>query len=285
MTKQPIALTKKQAFALVDAVMDNDELAITASAYENKNKEWVFEASCDQQPDLEKFNQLASEILGGSVEFSSTQIDTKTDWVSKSLKGLKPVIAGGFYIYGSHDNAHEKTDLIEIEIEAAQAFGTGHHETTTGCLEAIEKTFKNSNPKSILDIGTGTGVLAIAAAKLTKETIIASDIDAIAVEITKENATLNNVEKQIFTIEATGVSHHEISKNAPYDLIIANILANPLQELAPEIEKISNTDATIILSGILETQAADVINTYQQHGFALKEHLIRAEWSTLILSK
>jgi len=285
MTKQPIALTKKQAFSLVDAVMDNDELAITATAYEDENKEWVFEASCDQQPDLEKFNQLASEILGGSVKFSSTQIDTKTDWVSKSLKGLKPVIAGGFYIYGNHDSAHEKTDLIEIKIEAAQAFGTGHHETTTGCLEAIEKTFKSSNPKSILDIGTGTGVLAIAAAKLTKETIIASDIDAIAIEITKENAELNNVKKQIFAIEATGVRHHEISNNAPYDLIIANILANPLQELAPEIEKISNTDATIILSGVLETQATDVINTYQQHGFTLKEHLIRAEWSTLILSK
>ena len=278
-------LTKDQAFALVDAVMENDELAITASAFEDENGEWVFEASCNKEPDIEAFNQLANNILGGNVTFSSVKVDKNIDWVSKSLAGLKPVVAGGFYVYGSHDKANLPSGVTGLKIDAAQAFGTGHHETTTGCLEAIEKTLKHETPRFILDIGTGTGLLAIAIAKRTKEIIIASDIDPIAVKITKENAILNNVNRYVHAIEAKGVNHRDIAINAPYDLIVANILANPLIKLAPGIGRISNKGATIILSGILAPQATRVIAAYRQQGITLKKRIIKGEWATLILKK
>ncbi len=282
-TSQP--LTKDQAFALVDAVMENDDLALTATAFEDESGEWVFEASCTNEPDIEAFNKLAKNTLGGSVTFSSVKVDKNIDWVSKSLAGLKPVIAGGFYVYGDHDEANLPSGVTGIKIEAAQAFGTGHHETTTGCLEAIEKTLKHEAPRFILDIGTGTGLLAIAIAKRTKEIIIASDIDPIAVKATKENAALNNVNRYVHAIEAKGVNHRDIAINAPYDLIVANILANPLIKLAPSIGRISNDGATIILSGILAPQSARVIAAYRQQGIMLKKRIIRGEWATLILKK
>lgn len=278
-------LTKKQAYALVDAVMEEETLVLSASAFENEQGEWIFEASCTQEPDIEKFNKIASKILSGKVSFSAQKIDPKIDWVSKSLENLKPVIAGGFFIKGSHHKNKIPSGLIELKINAAQAFGTGHHETTTGCLEAIKETLKYKNPNAMLDIGTGTGVLAIALAKRTKQKIIASDIDPIAVKITKENAALNNVKKKIRAIKATGVKHKEITKNAPYDLIVANILAKPLEKLAPEIKKIAAKNATIILSGILTKQAARVIAAYGLQNIKLKKRLIKGEWATLILQK
>ena len=278
-------LTKEQAFKLVDAISKNETLALSASAFENENGEWIFEASCDHKPDLEKFNKIANEILGGKVSFSAQKLDPKIDWVSKSLKDLKPVIAGGFYIRGNHDKSKIPSNLIELKINAAQAFGTGHHETTTGCLEAIKEILENKKPNAMLDIGTGTGVLAIALAKLTKQKIIASDIDQIAVKTTKDNAKLNKVAKIIHAIKATGAKHKDITKNAPYDLIVANILAKPLEELAPEIKKIAAKNATIILSGILTKQAANVIAAYEKQDIKLKKQLTKGEWATLTLEK
>ncbi len=278
-------LTQDQAFALVDAVMEDENLALNASAFEDENGEWVFEASCDKQPDIEAFNKLASKILGGKVNFSSQEIDMEIDWVSKSLQGLKPVIAGGFYVYGSHNDDHIPSNLTEIKIDAAQAFGTGHHETTSGCLEAIDETLKAKSPKAILDIGTGTGVLAIALAKRLNKTIIASDIDPIAVQITNENAKINEVSQFINAIEATGANHKNITDAAPYDLIVANILAKPLEELALDIGKICIKGAILILSGILVAQADSVISAYKQQGISLKKRIIRGEWAILILEK
>jgi ribosomal protein L11 methyltransferase len=154
--------------------------------------------------------------------------------------------------------------LTAMRIDAAQAFGTGHHETTTGCLEAIDKVLKRRRPRVLLDVGTGTGVLAIALAKRLRLPVIASDIDPIAVKTTLENAQQNGVGKFIIGIEATGLTNPTIAGNAPYDLIVANILAGPLTALAPAMGKVAQRGATIILSGILEHQARGVINAYQR---------------------
>lgn len=279
-----IPLTKDQAYALVDAVMERDDLALTASAHENEETgEWIFEATCDSPPDVDSFVELARQTLGGAVEFSVAPIDPEVNWVAKSLEGLAPVIAGGFYVYGSHETGPVPGGLTPMRIDAAQAFGTGHHETTTGCLEAINITLKRRKPRYMIDVGTGTGVLAIALAKRTNRTVIASDIDPISVRTTIENATQNGVGNSIVALEATGVNHSTITQNAPYDLVVANILAGPLMALAPSIGRIAERGATIILSGILQHQARGVINAYGRQGMVLSQKLQRKDWTTLIL--
>jgi len=277
-------LSKDQAYALVDAVMERDDLALTASAHENEETgEWVFEATCDSPPDLAGFVELARQTLGGTVEFSVSPIDPDFNWVAKSLEGLAPVIAGGFYVYGSHETGPIPGGLTAMQIDAAQAFGTGHHETTTGCLEAINLLLKRRKPRHMIDVGTGTGVLAIALAKRTRTPVIASDIDPISVTTTIANAEQNGVGKLIVAVEATGLTHPTISQNGPYDLIVANILAGPLMALAPAVGKAAEKGATIILSGILQHQARGVINAYARQGMTLTQKLQRKDWTTLML--
>lgn len=280
------ALTKDQAYALVDAVMERDDLAITASAHENEaTGEWVFEATCDSAPDLDSFAELARRTLGGDVSFSVEAIDPSVNWVAKSLEGLAPVSAGGFYVYGSHESGPVPAGLTPIRIDAAQAFGTGHHETTTGCLEAIDRVLKGHRFTSLLDVGTGTGILAIALAKRTKTPVIASDIDPVAVSTTIANARENGVGKLVHALQATGLDHRTIAVNAPYDLIVANILAGPLSALAPAMGRVAERGAAIILSGILEHQAARVVSAYARQSMVVRHKLIRNGWATLILEK
>jgi ribosomal protein L11 methyltransferase len=279
-------LTKDQAYALVDAVMAREDIAVTASAHENEeNGEWVFEATCTSEPDLEAFNQIARETLGGNVSFAVETIDPTVNWVAKSLEGLQPVVAGGFYVHGSHEERPAPSGLTAIRIDAAQAFGTGHHETTTGCLEAIDRVLKRKRFRSMLDVGTGTGVLAIALAKRTRLPVLATDIDPIAVTTTIENARDNGVGRYIIAIEATGLEHRQIAAGAPYDMIVANILAGPLVALAPGMRKVAGTGATVILSGILNTQANRVIAAYSRQGIVLRQRIEKKEWTTLVLER
>ncbi|MBN9308568.1 MAG: 50S ribosomal protein L11 methyltransferase [Devosia sp.] len=278
-------LTKDQAYALVDAVMARDDVAITASAHEiEETGEWVFEATCDSKPDIAAFNAIAREVLGGEVSFAVEAIDPTVNWVAKSLEGLKPVIAGGFYIYGSHEEA-PPTGVTGIKIDAAQAFGTGHHETTTGCLEAIDRALKRRRYASMIDVGTGTGVLAIALAKRTRLPVLATDIDPIAVQTTIENARDNGVSRNIIAIEATGLDHRQIATGAPYDMVVANILAGPLVALAPGVRKVTQPGATVILSGILNTQANRVISAYGLQHIVLRHRIEKKEWTTLVLER
>src|SRR6218665_3340255 len=270
------ALTKEQAYALVDAVMERDDLAVTASAHEDAaTGEWVFEATCLEAPALDSFSELARQTLGGDVQFSIEKIDPEINWVARSQEGLHPVIAGGFYIHGSHDADKVPPGVHAIRIDAAQAFGTGHHETTTGCLEAIDRLLKRRRPKNPIDIGTGTGVLAIAIAKRLHIPVLATDIDPVAVKTTEDNARDNGVGKYIIPLEATGLDHRQIATSAPYDLIVANILAGPLTALAPAMTRIAERGGAIVLSGILVHQAPRVIAAYSRMGMVLRHRIIR----------
>jgi ribosomal protein L11 methyltransferase len=280
-------LTRDQAYALVDAVMELGDLALTASAHEDETTgEWVFEATCEMLPDLLAFEELARTTLGGEVDFTITPIDAETNWVARSLEGLQPVTAGGFYVYGSHSAVERPpAGLTPLRIEAAQAFGTGHHQTTTGCLEAIERTLKHTRPRRMLDVGTGTGVLAIALARRTRTSVLASDIDPIATRTTIDNARDNGVGPLIRAVTAPGLDHIAIARGAPYDLIVANILAGPLAALAPAMARAAAPGATIILSGLLAAQSAWVANAYREQRVILRERLIRGDWATLILQR
>lgn len=278
-------LSKEQAYALVDAVSEQEELTLAASAYEDKNGNWMFEATCEGKPDVEAFNRIAARTLNGKVTFSIEKIDPDIDWIAKSLEGLPPVAAGGFIVHAGHNGDQLPPELIPIHIEAAQAFGTGHHQTTAGCLEAIFGILKSKRPKKVLDVGTGTGVLAIALAKRLKRKIVASDIDPIAVKTTKDNARLNKVKKWIKPVLATGLNSKKIRKRGRYNLIVANILAGPLADLAPDIAATSKKNADIILSGILNTQAAKVIAAYENNGIVLNRRIVLKEWTTLVMQK
>lgn len=286
LTQISTPLSKDQAYQLVDAVMARDDLAITASAHENEETgEWIFEATCAEEPDVAAFAALAREVLGGEVDFSVEPIDPSVNWVAKSLEGLHPVIAGNFFVHGSHEETPPPAGMIPIRIDAAQAFGTGHHETTAGCLEAIDRVLKRGRPRTMIDIGTGTGVLAIALAKRLHAPVLATDIDPIAVTTTIENARDNGVARHIIAVEATGLDHRQIALGAPYDLILANILAGPLVALAPAMRRVAGRGATIILSGILNHQAPRVIAAYARQGLVLRHKIVKKEWSTLMLER
>lgn len=284
-TTASIPLTREQAHALVDAVMERDDLAVTATAYEDAaTGEWLFEATCSSSPDLDSFAEVARLTLGGNVVFSTERIDPDVDWVAKSLAGLKPVAAGGFFVHGSHDPA-PAAGGTPIRIDAAQAFGTGHHETTAGCLEAIDRLDRLYWFERPLDIGTGTGVLAIAIAKRARVRVLATDIDPIAVRTAAANAVDNEEARRVHVVVADGLAHPRIERGKPYDLVVANILAGPLLRLAPGIGRITADGGFVVLSGLLATQALRIQLAYARSGMTLVQKLIRGEWATLVLRK
>jgi ribosomal protein L11 methyltransferase len=285
LTQLSAAVTRDQAYRLVDAVSEREDLALTASAHEDTDDDhWIVEIAA-KNPDLAALGTLAREILGTGVSFTAAALDPGINWVERSLEGLKPVTAGGFYVYGSHTGGKPPAGLTPLHIEAAQAFGTGHHETTTGCLEFIDRVLRFGSLRYPLDIGTGTGVLAIAIAKRLRRAVVASDIDPIATRTAEENARDNGVGGLVRAITAAGLAHREIRANAPYDLIVANILAGPLCALAPDIRKVAEPGAAIILSGILTTQAQRVIAAYGAQRIRFRSRLVRGDWTTLLLEK
>ena len=212
------------------------------------------------------------------------QLLPETDWVARSLEGLKPVRAGRFLVHGSHDRDARRVGDTAIEIEAGQAFGTGHHGTTAGCLEAIEAVLKRGRPQTMLDVGTGSGVLAIALAKRTRLPVVATDIDPVAVRIARSNAVDNGVGRLVRPVIAIGTRHSTIAQNAPYDLVVANILAGPLARMARELSAMMAAGGTLILSGLLTHQRARIVSAYRTQGLILSHAYPRGEWLTLAFS-
>lgn len=207
------------------------------------------------------------------------------DWVRESLAGLAPVVAGRLFVHGSHDRHLHPAGTINIEIDAGLAFGTGHHNTTRGCLVALQRVLKSHKPKSCLDLGCGSGVLAIAACKLTGITAIASDIDEDAVTVTRDNARLNGTAHLMRCVTATGLDHPAITAHSPYDLILANILARPLVSLAPAIARALSPHGRLILSGLTSDQVRMVRAAYLAQGLSVIDTLLDDNWATLTLAQ
>ena len=210
----------------------------------------------------------------------------ETDWVAHVRRELAPVEAGRFFVYGSHDADKLPDGRIPLLIEAAMAFGTGHHGTTLGCLKALDHLLDQGfTANSVADIGCGTAVLAMAAARVWDGTILASDIDQVAVDVAEANLKANGMSGAVRCVEAAGFDHPDLQSAAPYDLIFANILKGPLVALSPDLSENLRPGGHAILSGILNEQADDVVAVYLQNGFNLTQKDRIGEWTTLILTK
>jgi ribosomal protein L11 methyltransferase len=207
------------------------------------------------------------------------------DWVKATLEQLVPVHAGRFIVHGRHDRTRVPANKLGIEIEAALAFGTGHHGTTRGCLLLLDEVLKAYDPRRVLDLGTGTGVLAIAAAKAQHRRVLASDIDPLSVLTARDNARLNGVGNCVQAIRATGFSAPQFAGHGPFDLVLANILANPLKQMATPMVRHLAPSALVILSGLLPYQAQGVVAAYRARGLVLKRHIQIEGWSSLLLRK
>lgn len=211
------------------------------------------------------------------------------NWVAQSLRPLDPVSAGRFFVYGSHDKGIDvPLDKIALTIDAGMAFGTGHHGTTAGCLEAISNLAKTTTPRTVLDLGCGTGVLGLGAARLwPKARILLSDIDPDATAFTKRAAAENRFAQdgRLSIVTAPGLRHPQLAAAGPFDLIIANILAAPLVRLAPSISNalLSAPTSRLVLSGLLNHQEQMILSAYRQHGLSLQQRIRKGEWSALVL--
>ncbi len=210
----------------------------------------------------------------------------ETDWVAHVRRELAPVEAGRFFVYGSHDADKVPEGSIPLLIDAAMAFGTGHHGTTLGCLRALDRVAREGLVAGkVADIGCGTAVLAMAAARIWDGTVIASDIDQVAVDVAEANLRANGMAGRVLCVEAAGFDHPDLAANAPYDLIFANILKGPLIALAPDLTSHLAPDGVAILSGILNEQADDVTSVYIQNGNSLIHSEQIGDWTTLTLGK
>ena len=246
-------------------------------------------------PDQNAVRELVATAAGAeAAEALVFERSAARDWVHESLRGLKPVAAGRFIVHGAHDRARVPAGAVGIEIEAALAFGTGHHGTTRGCLFALDRLCKSTSrpmrtPRpharkrsaGILDLGAGSGVLAVAAARALRRRVLATDIDPTAVRAAHANARLNRAGTMIEVVKAEGVSAGKIRRRAPFDLVFANILLGPLQRIAVPLQKLTAPGTRIVLSGLLPVQANAALAAYR--ACALERRIDLDGWTTLVL--
>jgi ribosomal protein L11 methyltransferase len=254
------------------------------AAFEGPDGRWNITVHFADPPDQASVRELvglaAGEAAARDIAFDTVEAK---DWVKATLEALVPVPAGRFLVHGQHDRLRVPPNKIGIEIEAALAFGTGHHGTTRGCLLLLDQVLKAYQPRRVLDLGTGTGVLAIAAARALHGAVLASDIDPASVRVARDNARLNRTGDLVQIICATGFSAPQFAQHGPFDLVLANILANPLRQMAGTMARHLAPQALVILSGLLTPQVAAVIAAYRARGVVPLRHLRIEGWSSLLL--
>ncbi len=238
----------------------------------------------DAFPTSDEESEGLQRVLADYPSLTTTVDDlADADWLAMALSGLPPVRAGRFFVYGAHDGGRVPGGLVPLRIEAGAAFGTGHHGTTVGCLQAYDDLIKARRFKRVLDVGAGTGLLAIGAARTGSAIVRGTDIDKPSVRIAGENAKINHAEARFF--HASGLSDRRVRASAPYDLVFANILARPLIGLAQDIHGALKPGGSVILSGLLRTQQRMVLAAYLSRGFRLRRRIHRDAWATLVLAR
>jgi ribosomal protein L11 methyltransferase len=338
-----LAASQAEARRISDFLTESLDPAIAAcAAFEAADGGWQVEVHFVAPLDAEKLRALIA-LAAGHEQADALVCEpvAPRDWIAASLAGLPPVYAGRFVVHGAHDRARVPVNRIGIEIEAALAFGTGHHGTTRGCLLALDGLMKQRKklrecaqklhlsplgrgrpPKlakrakawrvrgnkslesaipphpdplpigergksnrgiGVLDLGTGSGVLAIAAAKMLRTRVLASDIDRRAVRIARANAANNHVAALVESVHAAGLNTPRIVNSAPFDLVLANILLGPLQRLAAPLKRRLKPGARVVLSGLLPAHANAALSAYRAQGLALERRIVRDGWVTLVL--
>ncbi|WP_439922613.1 50S ribosomal protein L11 methyltransferase [Nitrobacter sp. JJSN] len=272
----------KRAVDLLTECLEDGEAAV--AAFERSDGRWGVSIHFADPPDEERIRTLVALTAGDDIA-QTIAFDTiaAKDWVEASLQGLAPVPAGRFIVHGRHDRARVPPNKLGIEIEAALAFGTGHHGTTRGCLLLLDHVLHSKMPRRVLDLGAGTGVLAIAAAKALRRKVLASDIDPRSTIVARENAALNGVGNLVESICATGFSAPPFRAHAPFDLVLANILANPLRQMAPAMATHLAPEAMVVLSGLLPHQTRGVIAAYRAQGLVLIQQMRIDGWCSLLM--
>ncbi|MGA2994953.1 50S ribosomal protein L11 methyltransferase [Bradyrhizobium sp.] len=276
--------TARRVSDLLTESLDAGEAAV--AAFEGPTGRWDVTLHFGDAPVEARIRELV-RLAGGDEVARSVKFDVveAKDWVKATLEDLIPVHAGRFIVHGQHDRAKVAPNKLGIEIEAALAFGTGHHGTTRGCLVLLGHVLKAHRPRRVLDLGTGTGVLAIAAAKALHDSVLASDIDALSVKVAAENARLNGVGPLVEVTWGSGFSAPRLRQRKPFDLLLANILANPLRQMATAMSDHLAGGARVILSGLLSAQAPSVIAAYLARGLVLERRITIDGWSSLLLHK
>jgi ribosomal protein L11 methyltransferase len=285
-----VSTSEAKARHILDALAESfDSTHVVVAASEDRDGRWTVSLHFRAAPNETAVRALIG-LAAGPETANALVFETigATDWVQASLQGLTPVAAGRFIVHGAHDREHVPPNRIGIEIEAALAFGTGHHGTTRGCLLALDRLAKRrpgrkgSNAR-VLDLGTGSGVLAIAAARALRRPVLASDNDPCAVRAARANARLNRTGAAVEVIRADGCNARRLRARAPFDLIFANILLAPLQRMATDLARLAGPQGCVVLSGLLAAQANAALAVYRAHGLVL-EHRIRLDgWVTLVL--
>ena len=271
------------AYALGEAMerLSPEPTGVGVFEVEDGSGLWEVGGYFEEKPDTAALAVLAAAM--GAKDFTISELP-ETDWVAHVRRELAPVEAGRFFVYGSHDADKVPADCEPLLIEAAMAFGTGHHGTTLGCLKALDRLAgEGFHGKNVADIGCGTAVLAMAAARIWPETVLASDIDAVAVEVAQANVDANDLTGRVICVEAAGFDHPTLAEAAPFDLVFANILKGPLVALAPDMAQALQPKGYAILSGILNEQADEVIEVYARSGINLTHRESIGDWTTLTL--
>ena len=285
-TRLYLTTTKAEAdqiYSILEWEFEDDGFPI-ANVEIDEDKQ-IFEVSVYFEDGLDEVRQRISRCLSENALDHAIGVEElpDIDWVTHSLEGLSPVRAGRFFVHGSHDRDKRRVNDLSIEIDAGLAFGTGHHGTTAGCLEMISEVIRRERPRNALDLGTGSAVLAIGIAKLSPIPVLATDIDPVATAVAHENVIKNGVASRIRTATATGFHHPVMQKSAPYDLIVANILARPLMQLAPAMRNHLTHGGSLILSGILDSQRDKVLAAYRVQSLYHVKTLHRNGWVTIHL--
>ena len=262
----------------IETVME--ALGIALSSFED-GRGWRMETIAEAKP---RVGEVRAALKPFGVAATIARLPQR-NWVLESRKGLPPLKAGPFFIHGEHDRDKRPKQGVALEIDAGMAFGTGRHETTMGCLKALLRLKKTHKFKRILDVGTGTGILAFAAWHLFGQPVIAGDNDKDAVRVAKENAVINGLKKHVRIVSSDGYKAKAIRDHAPYDLITANILANPLIALAPALARNLARNGRAVLSGLMTNQAKDVLAAHRAVGLELDFQLRLGDWSVLVLKK
>lgn len=275
------------AFALLDAPP-----SLVTSEIDEDTDQWQLDAYFADKPGKADLAALVSLVPGATVKGLAIEQLDDADWVTISQSGIEPVTAGRFYVHTQSNRGTPPPGAVIYRIDAGRAFGTGTHETTSGCLAMLDSMARRGERfRDIADIGTGTGLLAFAALELwPRARATASDIDPVSIEVTQDNAALNAVKLgrrpgTLACCVATGTDHALIRARAPYDLVIANILAGPLIALAPDLAAITAPGGTVILAGLMAGQAEAVLAAYHAAGFRLEERRDKGDWPCLRLTK